>query len=87
MANSKSAKKRVKQSEVRRMRNRAVKSAVRTEIKRFDKAVILGDKELAKVSMDTSFKLLDGAGSKGVMHKNTTSRKKSRMYKAYSKLA
>lgn len=87
MANNKTARKRVKQSEVRRMRNRAVKSAVRTEIKRFDKAVLLGDKEAAKVSMDKSFKLLDGAGSKGVMHKNTTSRKKSRMYKAFSKLA
>ncbi len=87
MANNKSAKKRVKQSEVRRMRNRAVKSAVRTEIKRFEKAVLANDKDAAKVSMDASFKLLDGAGSKGVMHKNTTSRKKSRMYKAYSKLA
>jgi small subunit ribosomal protein S20 len=87
VANNRSSKKRVKQSEVRRMRNRAVKSAVRTEIKRFEKAVLLGDKEAAKVSMDESFKLLDGAGSKGVMHKNTTSRKKSRMYKAYSKLA
>ncbi|MBK5200419.1 MAG: 30S ribosomal protein S20 [Spirochaetaceae bacterium] len=87
MANNRSSKKRVKQSEVRRMRNRAVKSAVRTEIKKFDKAVLLGDKESAKLSMDEGFKLLDGAGSKGVMHKNTTSRKKSRMYKAYSKLA
>jgi small subunit ribosomal protein S20 len=87
VANNKSAKKRVKQSEVRRMRNRAVKSAVRTEIKRFEKAVLANDKDAAKVSMDASFKLLDGAGSKGVMHKNTTSRKKSRMYKAYSKLA
>ena len=87
MANSNSAKKRVKQSEVRRMRNRAIKSAVRTEIKRFEKAILSGDKELAKTTMDASFKLLDGAGSKGVMHKNTTSRKKSRMYKAFNKLA
>lgn len=87
MANNKSAKKRVKQNEVRNMRNRAVKSAVRTEIKKFEKAVLTNDKDAAKVSMDASFKLLDSASSKGAMHKNTTSRKKSRMYKAFSKLA
>lgn len=87
MANNNSAKKRVKQNEVRNMRNRAVKSAVRTEIKKFEKAVLTNDKDAAKVSMDASFKLLDSASSKGAMHKNTTSRKKSRMYKAFSKLA
>ncbi len=87
MANNKSAKKRVKQNAVRNMRNRALKSAVRTEIKRFEKAILENSKETAKTSMDASFKLLDGANSKGAMHKNTTSRKKSRMYKAYSKLA
>lgn len=87
MANNKSAKKRVKTNAVRNMRNRAVKSAVRTEIKRFEKAVLANDKDAAKTAMDASFSLLDRAGSKGAMHKNTTSRKKSRMYHAFSKLA
>jgi len=87
VANNNSARKRVKQNEVRRMRNRAQKSAIRTEIKRFEKAVEASDKVAAKTAMDASFKLLDGAGSKGIMHKNTTSRKKSRMYKAFNKLA
>ena len=87
MANNRSAKKRVKQNEVRNMRNRAVKSAVRTEIKRFEKAILANDKDAAKTSMDVSFTLLDKASSKGAMHKNTTSRKKSRMYHAFNKLA
>jgi small subunit ribosomal protein S20 len=87
VANNRSAKKRVKQNEVRNMRNRAVKSAVRTEIKRFEKAILANDKDAAKTSMDASFTLLDKASSKGAMHKNTTSRKKSRMYHAFNKLA
>jgi ribosomal protein S20 len=69
------------------MRNRQIKSAVRTSIKKFDAAVAAKDKEASKTAMDLSFKLLDSANSKGVLHKNTASRKKARMYAAYAKLA
>ncbi len=84
---NRSAEKRERENVVRRMRNRQVKSAVRTAIKKFDAAVAANDKEAAKTAMDLSFKLLDSAFSKGVMHKNTASRKKSRMYSAFAKLA
>lgn len=86
MAN-KSAEKRERQNVVRRMRNRQTKSAVRTAIKKFDAAIIAKDKAAADTAMALSFKLLDSAASKGVLHKNTASRKKSRMYAAIKKLA
>ena len=69
------------------MHNRMIKSSVRTQIKKFDAAVQAKDKDAAKTAMDLSFKLLDSAASKGVLHKNTASRKKSRLYKAFAKLA
>ena len=86
MAN-RSAEKRERQNVKRRMHNRMIKSSVRTQIKKFDAAVIAGDKEAAKDAMALSFKLLDSAASKGVLHRNTASRKKSRIYKAFAKLA
>ena len=86
MAN-RSAEKRERQNVQRRMHNRMIKSSVRTQIKRFDAAVVAGDKEAAKDAMALSFKLLDSAASKGVLHRNTASRKKSRIYKAFAKLA
>lgn len=86
MAN-RSAEKRERQNVKRRMHNRMIKSSVRTQIKKFDAAVVAGDKEAAKDAMAISFKLLDSAASKGVLHRNTASRKKSRIYKAFAKLA
>ncbi len=86
MAN-RSAEKRERQNVKRRMHNRMIKSSVRTQIKKFDAAVQAKDKDAAKVAMDLSFKLLDSAASKGVLHKNTASRKKSRLYNAFAKLA
>ena len=86
MAN-KSAEKREREEAKRRLINRAAKSKVRTAIKKFDQAVMKGDKETAEASLKESCKLLDSAASKGVMHKNTASRKKSRLTHAYNKLA
>lgn len=86
MAN-RSAEKRERQNVKRRMHNRMIKSSIRTQIKKFDAAVQAKDKDAAKTAMDLSFKLLDSAASKGVLHKNTASRKKSRLYKAFAKLA
>lgn len=86
MAN-RSAEKRERQNAKRRMHNRMTKSQVRTAIKKFDAAVASGDKEKAKDAMALSFKLLDSAAGKGALHRNTASRKKSRIYKAYAKLA
>lgn len=86
MAN-KSAEKRARQSEKRRIRNHAIKSRVRTSIKKFQAAAASGDKELAAVTLKESLKLLDSAVGKGVLHRNNADRKKSRLQKIYNGLA
>ncbi|MFA6785338.1 MAG: 30S ribosomal protein S20, partial [Sphaerochaeta sp.] len=68
---NKSAEKRERQNSVRRMRNRAAKSTMRTAIKKFDAAIAAGDKDAAASALDLSFKLLDSTASKGIIHTNT----------------
>ena len=87
MFNTSSAAKRERQNEKRRMRNRETKSAVRTAVKRFQLAVQAQDKALAKEKLDLAIKLIDTAGTKGVYHANTVSRKKSRLSVQYNSLA
>ena len=85
MAN-KSAEKRERQEAARRLRNRAAKSTMRTAIKKFDAAVASGDKAEAGTAMAQSCKLLDTVAGKGIIHKNTAARKKSRLARAYNKM-
>ena len=84
---NKSAEKRERQNAKRRMHNRQAKSTVRTAIKKVDAAVAAKDKAAAQEAMALSFKLRDTAAGNGVLHRNTASRKKARMYKAFAKLA
>lgn len=79
MLNNSSAAKRVRQNEKRRLRNRETKSAVRTAIKNFRVAASSADAADVKAKFDYAIKLLDTAGSKGIYHSNTVSRKKSRL--------
>jgi small subunit ribosomal protein S20 len=79
MPNTKSAAKRLKQSEIRRVRNKAVKSRTKTEIKRVLAAVEAGDVKAAEENFKVAAKKLDQAGSKGVIHKNAAARQKSRL--------
>lgn len=83
----KSAQRSERRNQARRMLNRAAKSKVRTSIKKFEAALHASDKESASTLMHESFKLLDSAVNKGVMHRNTVDRKKSRMAHAFNKLA
>ena len=87
MANIKSAKKRAKTPQVRRLRNTSAMSAVRTAVKGFDKAVEAGDKAKVAEAMALAVKKLDQAGPKGLLHKNNVANKKSRIMKAYNKMA
>ena len=87
MANIKSAKKRAKTAQVRRLRNASAMSAVRTAVKAFDQAVEAGDKAKAAEAMAVAVKKLDQAGSKGLLHKNNVANKKSRIMKTYNKMA
>ncbi len=79
MANIKSAKKRIKVTETKTLRNRMVKSAVKTAIKKFEEAVKVNNAEEAKALLVEANKSLDMAASKGVLHKNMVARKKSRL--------
>jgi len=86
MPNIKSAKKRLRQNLVRRNRNRADKSRVRNSCKKVLKAVHAGNFEEAETLFRDASKLLDQAGAAGrILHKNTASRKKSRLSAAIKK--
>jgi small subunit ribosomal protein S20 len=79
-----SAEKRHAQSEVRRLRNKAVKSACRTSAKKFVAAVQKKDQAAAKDALVALQSELDNAQRKGILHRNTVARKKSRMFKLYN---
>ncbi|MFA5448323.1 MAG: 30S ribosomal protein S20 [Sphaerochaeta sp.] len=81
---NRSAEKRERQNRVRRMRNRAAKSTMRTAIKKFEAALLADDKDKAKNALDLSLKLLDSTANKGIIHHNTANRKKSRLQLKYN---
>lgn len=83
MPNIKSAMKRVKVNEKKNLRNRMIKSAMRTCVKKFDTAVAAGQADAQLLSATSS--AVDRAVSKGVMSKNAANRKKARMAKAMNK--
>ena len=77
MANIKSQIKRIKTNEKARLRNKAVKSSLKTAIRRFRAAAEAGDRDTAAVELRTASRALDKAASKGVIHKNQAANKKS----------
>ncbi len=79
MPNIKSAIKRAKKSEKRRLRNASLKSALRTAIKHADQAIASGDVNVAAEAVKLAQKKLDKAVTKGIIHKNAAARKKSRL--------
>ena len=82
MANSASAEKRHRQSQVRRERNRARKSELRTAVKKVRAAVQAGDAETARQLLPGTLSLLDRSAGRGVIHHNLAARSKSRLTKA-----
>lgn len=87
MANIKSAKKRVLIAEANRQRNVAVKSEIKTAIKKALSLAEGKDSDALNAAISSVYKLCDKAVSKGVLHKNTAARKKSRLVLAIKKLA
>jgi small subunit ribosomal protein S20 len=79
MPNIKSAEKRLKQSIVRRDRNRSAKRAIKTEVKKVVEAAQAGNVELAETELRTATKKLDQAAAKHVIHRNAAARVKSRL--------
>ena len=87
MANIKSAKKRILVNRTKAERNKAIKSGVKTAIKKVDAAVVAQDKEAAKAALLSATAIIYKATSKGVYHKNTSARKVSRLAKAVNSIA
>ena len=79
MANIKSQLKRIKTNEKARQRNKAVKSSLKTAIRRFREAADAGDADKATVLLQDASRKLDKAASKGVIHRNQAANKKSAM--------
>ena len=77
MPNIKSAKKRVLIGQVRNARNKATKSELKTAIKKFEAAVVEGNRTEAEGAYKVAVKSIDKAAAKGLMHKNNAAHKKS----------
>ena len=87
MANIKSQIKRNKTNDKAHERNKAVKSELRTEVRRTREAVAAGDKAAAEASLAKATKKLDKAASKGVIHANQAANRKSAMAKRHAQLS
>lgn len=87
MANIKSAKKRILVSRTKAERNKAIKSSVKTAMKKVDAAVSAKDADAAKAALTNAISVISKAESKGVYHKNNASRKVSRLSKAVNSIA
>lgn len=87
MPNIKSAKKRMRQNEVRRQRNRARKTRMRSAVRRLEEAIDAGDTGLASERWQHAQAVLDRSAQLGVIHPNTAARRKSRLARRLSSLS
>ena len=87
MANIKSAKKRILVSQIRADRNKAVRSGVKTAIKKVNAAIESKDKVAAQAALVAATSTIEKAATKGVYHKSNASRKVSRLSKAVNAMA
>jgi len=87
VANSKSAEKRIRTSERKRLRNRPYRSAARTFVKKAELAIAAGDRESAVVAVPVAIRTLDRVASKGIIHRNNAARRKSRLMKKFNALS
>lgn len=87
MANIKSALKRAEIARIRTVRNAAYKSMMKTAIRRFETSLKEAKSEAAKETLLKAISIIDKLASKGIIHKNTAARKKSRLMRKYNKAA
>ncbi len=87
MANHKSAEKRIRQNEKRKVINRNNRSKLRTQIKKLRTALVATDKTVSTELLAPTVSLIDKAVNKGILHRNTAARHKSRLTKHVSELA
>lgn len=86
MPNIKSAKKRVLVNQTKAMQNKVAKSALKTDIKKFEAAVAEGNRSEADVAYKAAVKAVDQAAAKGLVHKNKAANRKSAMTLKLNKL-
>ena len=87
MPNIKSAKKRVLVNQTKAAQNKAAKSALKTDIKKFDAAVAEGNRSEADVAYKVAVKAVDQAAAKNLIHKNKAAHQKSAMALAINRMA
>lgn len=87
MANIKSAKKRINVIEKKTLRNKMIRSKVKTVIKKVEAAIAAGDKAVAQQALVVATSEINKAASKGIYHKNNAARKVSRLAVAVNKMA
>ncbi len=87
MANSKTARKRIRIAETRRLRNRPYRTAARTFVKKAEAAIRGGDHTAAQAAVGDAISMLDRVASKGIIHKNNAARRKSRLMAKLNKAA
>ena len=87
MANIKSAKKRILVIETKTLRNKMIKTKVKTLVKKLEAAIAAGDKAQAQERLKLTVSEINKAAPKGVYHKNNAARKVARLSKAVSKMA
>lgn len=86
MANIKSAKKRILVAAKKTMRNKTVKTGMKNSIKKIFVAIENNDKEQAGIALNNATRTIDKAHTKGILHKNTAAKKKSRLTKLVNKM-
>lgn len=86
MAHHKSAKKRIRQTEARRLRNRMARSTLRTAVKKVEMAIEAGQADQARANLLKATSLLDKAARKGLLHRNNASRRISRLTRKVNSL-
>jgi len=87
LANSKSAEKRIRVAEQKRIRNRPYRTAARTFVKKAELAIRAGDEDAAANAVGDAISMLDRVASKGVIHRNNAARRKSRLMLKFNRMA
>jgi small subunit ribosomal protein S20 len=87
LANIKSAIKRNRQNEKRRLQNRVYRGSARTQVRNAREAIVDGDQEKATAEVKAAIRKLDVAASKGIIHKNNAARRKSRLMKQLNSMS
>ncbi len=87
MANNKSARKRIRTAEQKRVRNRPYRTAARTSVKKAEIAIRAGDQTVAATAVGDAISMLDRVAGKGIIHRNNAARRKSRLMAKFNALS